>query len=233
MELRAADFLFEDAAVLLVGKPAGVPVHATLAAERDHFVAMVARYLTARDGGVGYLALVHRLDVDTSGVVCFARTSGASASLGRAFEAGAATKVYWALVRRPDQLPEHSFRVRNYLREVRGGQPPVRAVRAGGALALTEVRIVAAGPRTVAVEARPHTGRRHQIRVHLADAGLPILGDATYGGAALGDLAPRVMLHARSLTVPHPDDGRPLTVTSPLPPDFAAASHPLVWPVAE
>ena len=223
-ELRAADILYEDAAVVAVAKPAGVPVHATVAAHRDHLVAMLERYLAAGGGETRGLTLVHRLDVGTSGIVLFARTAAAAMSLAQAFRERTAQKRYLALAPRPEPVVAATFTVRNHLRERRGAGPPVRAVRSGGALAVTDVGIMAWGTRVVAVEARPHTGRRHQIRVHLADAGLPILGDAVYGGPDVGALAPRVLLHARELAVPHPTEDRILTLACPLPPDFSAAA---------
>jgi 23S rRNA-/tRNA-specific pseudouridylate synthase len=86
-------------------------------------------------------------------------------------------------------------------------------------MAETAFRVVRALPRVLLIEARPSTGRKHQIRIQLAGRGLPILGDVRYGPRAQG--VPRVMLHALRLELRHPATGEPLAVTSPYPPDFS------------
>ena len=100
-------------------------------------------------------------------------------------------------------------------------------VRSGGVKAVTELRTLAGSGEYWAVEAKPHTGRTHQIRVHLAQSGCPILGDALYGGVArVGpQLVPRQMLHACRLAFDHPATGQRLEVAAPLPEDFCSVAR--------
>lgn len=97
------------------------------------------------------------------------------------------------------------------------------SVAVGGQVARTDFEVLAAFPAGLLVEARPRTGRKHQIRVHLAEAGLPILGDLLYGGADGAAGAPRAMLHAARLTFVHPLSGHEVVIESPDPPDFQRA----------
>ncbi len=96
----------------------------------------------------------------------------------------------------------------------------MRVGGAGAKPAETEIVVRETMPGALLVEARPLTGRKHQVRAHLAHAGLPVLGDPVYGPP--GSAAPRLMLHAGRLRLPHPLTGERLTLESPLPPDFAA-----------
>ena len=146
------------------------------------------------------------------------RTQG----LARAFSGRAVEKTYVALTRptRDRCLDEGSAcRHRSRLR----GPAAARRVTVGGEGAKpaeTEVVVREVLADALLVEARPLTGRKHQVRAHLAHAGMPILGDPVYGDA--GGRAPRLMLHARRLALPHPLTGQPLAIESPLPADFEA-----------
>lgn len=227
MELDAGSLLYEDDWLVAVAKPAGIPVHATLDPHRDHLEAALGRWLVARDGAVGYLTLQHRLDVDTSGVVVLARRPEANLALARAFADRTVRKTYLALTARPDVLPQDAWTVRNHLASKKNQQPPVAAVRSGGDPAHTDFVLRQAAPSALLVEARPRTGRRHQIRVHLADAGMPILGDGDYGirdARADSRRAPRLMLHAWRLELAHPGTGAPWAVTCPVPADMRATA---------
>jgi len=195
--------LFRDASLLAVDKPPGLPTHATADPSRPSLVAHVEQYLRATATPV-YVAVHQRLDRDTSGVVLFATERRANDGLARAFEGRLVEKTYLALTARPPALPDRRLRISLPLAKPAETEIAVREVLADALL----------------VEARPLTGRKHQVRAHLAHAGMPILGDPVYGKA--GGRAPRLMLHARRLALPHPLTGEPLVIESPLPADFVS-----------
>ncbi len=210
--------LFRDDALLAVDKPAGLPTHATADPNRPSLVAHVERSLREL-GRSSYVGVHQRLDRDTSGVVLFATDERANAGLARAFEERRVEKTYVALVARPPVVPGGPLVVRRPV----GSRDRRKASTVGdeGAKpAETEVVVREVLADALLVEARPRTGRRHQVRVHLAHAGMPILGDPLYGDA--GGRAPRLMLHARRLALPHPLTGEPLVIESPLPEDFVS-----------
>jgi 23S rRNA pseudouridine955/2504/2580 synthase len=171
--------------------------------------------------------LVHRLDRDTSGVLLVARTSMAASGLAQALAHRDASKVYWALTRGVPKQPRGVIKAA--LAKEGGHGPHGRDERMttvdedeeGAKFALTEYAVVAtAGTDFAWVAARPITGRTHQIRVHLASLGTPIVGDFKYGGTdsrGRGDIADKLHLHARQIDIARPDGGR-LNVTAPLPP---------------
>jgi 23S rRNA pseudouridine1911/1915/1917 synthase len=221
-EMSAADILFEDEYLIAVNKPAGLPTQPTLDEARDNLFALVKKFLKARDGAAEpYVGLHHRLDRDTSGVILFTKKQEANAGIAEIFSGRKAQKVYQALTGKPVGTSiADEFEVKNFLGKAPGAGKKTRftAVRSGGDSAHTSFRVLERFPRGLWVEAMPHTGRTHQIRVHLAESGIPIFGDATYGG----DLsrAPRLMLHAVSLTFPHPIHQTQVSIRSPLPEDF-------------
>ena len=216
--LTPAAILYRDDALVAVDKPPGLPTHPTADPSRPSLVSHLERYLR-ESGGASTLAVHQRLDRDTSGVVLFATDPRANEGLSRAFAGREVHKVYLALVARPRTLPPRRFRVDAPL----GPSGPSRRVARGGEGARPAetdviVREILAG--ALLVEARPLTGRKHQVRAHLAHAGLPVLGDRTYGADAPG--APRLMLHAWRLGLKHPLTGEALAIESPLPADFEA-----------
>jgi len=224
-ELTAERILFEDELVIVVDKPAGFPTEATMVASRDHLHAAVARYLARRDGVESpYVGLHHRLDRETSGVILFTKDRAANPAVHNMFLEHKAQKTYQALAVRPAKMPKTVFTVENDLGRITAKSAAGKwgAVKMGGDRAVTGFRILETGKRALLVEAVPLTGRTHQIRVHLAGEGLPILGDTLYGGPSVsGSLRfPRVMLHARTLAFPHPADGRIVSASAPLPADF-------------
>jgi RluA family pseudouridine synthase len=215
--------LHQDAHVLAVDKPAGVLTVPGRGTEGPALSALVRE--------VAPQALpVHRLDRDTSGVVLFAVTRDAHRALNAAFESRRAEKTYVALVR-GDLAGEQ--RIDLPLAEGRGGR--VRARGKGAQPAQTHVEPKEGFGRYTLCTCRPRTGRRHQIRVHLAAIGHPLAVDPRYGEAAalrVGDLwsgAPdpdtivldRTPLHAAGLRIPHPGKRGWLWVESPLPDDMA------------
>lgn len=212
--------LYEDAWLIVVDKPPGLPFHATADPRRTHLVGAVQALLARRPGATSdapYLGVHQRLDRDTSGVVLFTKDKAANAGLAEQLERHAVEKVYVALTRRPARLPPARWTVDDTLARVGRGRIGRVPANAGGQRARTDFRLLDVLPGLLRVEARPRTGRQHQIRVHLAGGGLPIAGDATYGGARV---APRVMLHAWRLSLRHPLSGAALTIESPPPPDF-------------
>jgi 23S rRNA pseudouridine1911/1915/1917 synthase len=222
--LDRSRLLFADDWLAAVDKPAGVPSQPTLTSDRGHLPELAAALLGSP------VRLVHRLDRETSGVTVLARTAPAERALSAAFRDGTPAKTYLALCARAPEPPEGEI-------DLPLGKDPRhpgrRAVVPGGEPALTRYRTLAVGPGGAAlVEARPGTGRTHQIRVHLASRGAPLLGDARYGGPRMvGALpVPRVMLHALRLEIPHPATGATLAFDAPVPADLAAIRDALVTP---
>jgi 23S rRNA-/tRNA-specific pseudouridylate synthase len=151
--------------------------------------------------------------------VLFARDPRADAPLAAAFASREVEKVYRAVTARPPRLPPFAWTVDAPLaaRHRRVVVDPL------GAPAETAVRRIETGARALLVEARPRTGRKHQVRVHLAASSAPILGDAIYAPSDVAARAERVLLHAARLALRHPLTGRPLVVEAADPPDLAAA----------
>ena len=171
--------LFDDGVVLAVDKPAGLPTHATADRSRPSLAGHVEDWLRAQ-GRPGTLAVHQRLDRDTTGVVLFGIDARANAGLAKAFASHQVVKTYLAITASPGRQPAERFRIDAAIGPAGAGE----GVRIGGRearAAATDVlvREVLKGALLVAV--RPLTGRRHQVRVHLAHAGLPILGDGVYG----------------------------------------------------
>lgn len=210
--------LHEDALVLAVSKPAGVASQATLTGDVGTLPWLVARYLGRRPAEV---ATVHRLDRDTSGVVIFGKTSASTSALARAFREGTAHKEYLAVV--AGKL-EGSGRIDGPLAPMPGRRGSF-AVLPGGVPAATRWEAFAHDDdAATAVRLFPETGRTHQLRVHLAHLGHPIVADARYGGPPrAGRVAPpRMLLHASVLELPHPGGGS-LRVEAPCPADLEEA----------
>ena len=201
--------LHEDEHLLVIGKPAGWNTHAPAPFAGEG----VYDWLRHREPRWAALAIVHRLDKETSGVLVFGKTTAANRSLADQFASHAIQKKYLLQTDRP--VTQTSFTAVSSL--VRSGEKYLsRPLHAGAARAETRFRVVRAeGGRTL-VEAEPVTGRTHQIRVHAAEHGFPILGDTLYGDTS----APRLCLHAESLTLKHPDGGVEMTFRAPV--DFAA-----------
>lgn len=223
--------LFEDDAVLVIDKPPGLPTQPTLDQSRWTAYAAAQEYLKKQAESLGkdptktYCGLHHRLDRDTSGALLFTVARIANAGVARAFQEHRVKKIYWALVAKSGSRPlPPQFEVENYLaaKKLPGKKTQVQSVHSGGDLAQTAFEVIEEFKGGYLVEACPKTGRMHQIRVHLAEMGYPILGDRSYGGRLdwAGSPIPRCLLHARSLKLPHPTLAREISVQSPLPRDF-------------
>lgn len=218
--------LFEDDAIIVVDKPAGIPTEATVVASRDHLHAAVKRFLQTRDGtrNEPYVGLHHRLDRETSGVVLFSKSRAVNPACHNIFEGHLAKKEYEALTVAGKTPRGDCFSVDNFLGRISAKSARAKwgALPSGGEHAHTDFQILERFGRALRILALPLTGRTHQIRVHLSGFGLPLLGDDLYGGPSAidGYRVPRVMLHARSLSFPHPVTGFAMTVSAPLPSDF-------------
>jgi 23S rRNA pseudouridine1911/1915/1917 synthase len=235
---RRGHVVHATARIVVVDKPPGVSL-ATRRAEPQAAVARLVESLAdnerARHGlDPATLLLVHRLDVGTSGLVVVARDAEAHRQLARAFAEQRVEKTYLALCWGHPRPRQGRFDAA--LGPDRRDRRRMRADPAGRR-ALTHYRCLAAPPHASLVELRPETGRTHQIRVHLAHAGHPIVGDDLYGGPrerAVRDRALRAaltpahpLLHAWRLALPEPDADRLLVVCAPPPPSFRRALHAL------
>ena len=223
------DILYEDNHCLALNKPAGWPT--THFDGTDETVDRLAKsYLKekhAKPGNV-FLGVVHRLDKPVSGVLLFARTSKAAARLSEQFREGAVEKTYWAVV--DDRTPTGGKPTDSYpwaladtgaLEDwLKKDDPNARvevvpADTPGARLARLLFTVKGRHAGRTWLELRPHTGRKHQLRVQLASRGCPVYGDKKYGsGHAFGHA---IALHARSLTVLHPTTKEPLTITADVP----------------
>jgi len=205
------DVLFDDGALLALAKPAGMPTVPYRLGEREACLrAWAERTLRRR------VFVVHRLDKDTSGVVVFAQDPDTHRALSRAFELRQPRKVYLAAVL--GHVAAGSGTIEAPLREFGSGRV---AVDARGKSACTLFRCRERLPDADLLEVEIRTGRRHQIRVHLYHLGHPVLGDPIYGHERPVGGARRLMLHASSLRIEHPE-GVPLDLTAPPPAAFVA-----------
>lgn len=228
-DLTPDRILFEDEAIIVVDKPANFPTEATMVQTRDYLQAAVQRFLLARDGllpngEAPYVGLHHRLDRETSGVILFTKQRSANPGAHKMFLEHLAKKEYVALVIRPQKLPSRNFSVDNYMDRIspKSARGKWGAVHIGGEHALTKFKTIEERARGLLIQAMPETGRTHQIRVHLSGLQMPLYGDELYGGPTkIGNwTVPRIMLHAVSLTFPHPIDGKEICVSAPIPQDF-------------
>ncbi|MEF7616036.1 RluA family pseudouridine synthase [Aquincola sp. MAHUQ-54] len=210
--------VFEDAHLLVVDKPAGWVVHPAA----GHWSGTLLNGLLAHHAGAFDLpraGIVHRLDKDTSGVMVVAKTLQAMTALTRAIAARDVHRAYLALVH--GDVPAVPFSVEAPI--ARDPQSRVRmAVVAGGKPARTDVQRLGGRDGVCAVRCTLHTGRTHQIRVHMASRGHPLVGDAVYGGRPVLGMA-RQALHAADLRFAHPIGGQPLAFSAPPPADLREA----------
>ncbi len=178
--------------------------------------------------------LVHRLDKDTSGALLVARTSRSAGFFAKAFSGRTARKVYWALIVDVPSIEDGMVELPIAKQPGTGGEK-MHVDEAEGAPARTRYRMIErAGNRAAWVELQPFTGRTHQLRVHMAAIGHPIVGDGKYGGAAAfltGGISRKMHLHARRIKIDHPDGGS-IDVTAELPTHFAESLQQLGFELA-
>jgi 23S rRNA pseudouridine1911/1915/1917 synthase len=211
--------VYEDDALLVIDKPVGLVVHPAA----GHWSGTLLNGLLAHHRAAASLpraGIVHRLDKDTSGLMVVAKTLPAMTALTRAIAVRSVQREYLALVHGVFADAQRTIEQP----VARDPRSRVRmAVLASGKPARTDVRRLAVQGDVSALRCSLHTGRTHQIRVHLAFAGHPLLGDALYGGRPLLGMT-RQALHAAALRFDHPlDAGRPLAFEAALPGDLAAA----------
>ena len=223
--------LHEDDSLLVIAKPAGVVVHPGAGASRGTLAAALLDHCgtLSKIGGVTRPGIVHRLDKGTSGLMVVAKNDHAHRSLSAQFKARTVTKVYTAICL---GTPRSS---RGSVRAPIGRDPRHRqrmAVREGGRAAHTDYEVTERlGTAASVLRLTLHTGRTHQIRVHMASLRCPLVGDRTYGAVALASRAPedvrsllcgfpRPALHAQILGFLHPESGTPLAFEQPWPLDL-------------
>lgn len=211
-EIDPGRILYQDRYLLAYDKEPGVPSQQTPADGYNNLFAALFRHFERKGASSPYVALHHRLDQETSGVMVFALDRSANRSLGEAFEHRKVEKDYLAWVK---GKPSEACWISNEDIGRKGGRYCVFP-RGHGKHAETAFQVIHAEADHTLLRARPLTGRTHQIRLHLAAAGHPILGDRLYGGPP----SKRLYLHAYRLTLPHPITKSELVLTAPVPSDW-------------
>ncbi len=225
------DILFEDEDLLVLNKPAGWVVHPA-AGHREHtLVNALLHHCRGQLSGIGGVArpgIVHRLDKDTSGCLVAAKNDAAHVHLSAQFAGRDIKKIYQALA--CGRMPRLSGQIDAPIARDPSHRQRMAVRGRNGRQARTSYRVLERWAAATLVELDLHTGRTHQIRVHLRHLGFPVAGDLVYGRRATARLeeaagykAPRPLLHARKLTLTHPRNGRRMTFEAALPEDFALA----------
>jgi 23S rRNA pseudouridine955/2504/2580 synthase len=213
--------IHRDAAAIVVAKPPGLATQGGTKT-RTHLDGLLDGLA---DEAGNRPKLVHRLDKDTSGVLLLARTARAAAFFSKSFSGRTARKVYWALVVGVPEVRDGYIDLPIAKQPGTGGEK-MHVDEEEGLPARTRYRLIErAGSRTAWLELQPLTGRTHQLRVHLAAIGHPIVGDGKYGGQdafLTGAISRKLHLHARRLRIDHPDGGQ-VDITAELPEHFAAS----------
>ncbi len=207
--------LFEDDSLIVVDKPAGLLTMAS-ESEREKTVYAALRSRANAKRPAEQIFIVHRLDREASGLLVFAKTIPAKEDLQSQFKDHSAGRQYIAVVEgrvTPDQ-----FTIQSYLAENAAFRVYSAKSEKAGKRAITHLRVVKRTPRTSLLEVRLETGRKHQIRVHLAERGHPIVGDKMYGARVK---AGRLALHGTRLEFRHPQTGALMQFDSPPPKTFA------------
>jgi 23S rRNA pseudouridine955/2504/2580 synthase len=221
IELLRRSVIHKDDWLIAIDKPAGLAVQGGTRTELHLDALLDALRFDAPERP----RLVHRLDRDTSGVLLLGRSARAAAALAEIFRAKEARKLYWAAVIGMPKPPAGKIDLALAKLPGRAGER-IRPDAAEGRRAVTRYRVLEhAGTRASWLALMPVTGRTHQLRVHCAAIGTPILGDGKYGGAGAflpgREVSRQLHLHARAIELPHPE-GRLLRLSAPLPPHMAA-----------
>lgn len=211
--------IHQDEQAIVINKPPGLATQGGTGT-RDHVDALLDALAFERPDRP---KLIHRLDKDTSGALLLARTARAAAFFAKSFSSRTARKVYWALVVDVPSIEDGMIELPLSKQPGSGGEK-MHVDTKEGMTARTRYRVIErAGNRTAWLELQPYTGRTHQLRVHLAAIGHPIVGDGKYGGKEAfltGSISRKMHLHARRIRIDHPDGGR-IDVKADLPAHFA------------
>jgi 23S rRNA pseudouridine955/2504/2580 synthase len=211
--------IYRDEAAIVLNKPPGLATQGGTGTS-DHVDGLLDAFF---DEAKGRPRLVHRLDKDTSGVLLVARSPGSAAKFARSFAGRSAKKTYWAIIVGVPSIAEGQIDLALAKQPGSGGEK-MHVDEENGQPSRTRYRIIErAGNAASFVELQPLTGRTHQLRVHMAAIGHPIVGDGKYGGKAAfltGSISRKMHLHARRLRIDSPG-GSPIDVTAALPAHFA------------
>lgn len=215
--------LFEDDDLIIINKPSGLNSQPSHDRRLPDAFTGLQKQLNTKN-----IFLHHRIDKDTSGILLLGKSKQANKPLSEMFQNHQFERIYLALTKPGNKpLPANAWTVENYLRPYKEGKIMKQQVRnSGGDYAKTDFQTLDANQKACLILAKPHTGRMHQIRVHLAVDRRPIWGDRIYGGrptAELQNLIPRLMLHAWKMNFIHPITNSAIEVTAPLPSDFQQA----------
>lgn len=208
------EILFEDRDVIVIVKPAGL---LTIATEKERYrtaYAMLTEHV--RRFRAARIFIVHRLDREASGLLVFAKSEAAKAGLQAQFKDHSAGRTYVAVTE--GRIPRDAFTLESYIAENATFRCYTTRDPAKGKHAVTHVKVLKRSPHRTLVEVKLETGRKHQIRVHLAQEGFPIVGDPSYGKGR--NPIRRMALHGASLVFRHPRTGEPMTFTASLPVEF-------------
>ena len=222
------DILFEDAALLVVNKPAGLVVHPAAGHEEHTLVNALLHHCAGKLSGIGGVArpgIVHRLDKETSGCLVVAKNDETHIALSSQFASRQVKKIYHAIV--CGEIPREKGEIRAAIARHPSHRKRMTVTDDTGREARTSYRVLERLRCSTLVEVELHTGRTHQIRVHFQHLGFPLAGDETYGQRQnrrfeelVGFAAPRVMLHSFQLAFIHPRTGKKMSFEAPRPADL-------------
>jgi 23S rRNA pseudouridine1911/1915/1917 synthase len=224
-ESMPLDILFEDDDLLVLNKPAGLVVHPGAGHQTHTLVNALLAHCKNLSviGGEERPGIVHRLDKETSGVLVIAKNDATHRDLSKQFAERTTGKVYLALVAGTPR--EKTGTIDAPIARHPVHRQRMSIARRAGRPARTDYRVLKSNGDVSLIECTIHTGRTHQIRVHLHHLGHPVLGDKLYGGKRAGT-SPRQMLHASKLTFRHPRTGEAMSFTASVPNDFVEATPP-------
>jgi 23S rRNA pseudouridine1911/1915/1917 synthase len=216
------DVLFEDNDLIVINKPAGRVVHPGAGHQQHTLVNALLSHCTTLSGigGKERPGIVHRLDKETSGCLVVAKNDATHRGLSKQFAERTIEKIYLALV--AGKLRSQAGAIEEKIRRHPVHRQRMTVTSLRGRAAKTEYRVLRSGDQASLIECRLHSGRTHQIRVHLHHIGHPVLGDKVYA-ARLAKGFPRQMLHAWKIGFRHPQTGEWTNFEAPLPDDFATA----------
>lgn len=212
VKLGPEHILFNEAGLIVVNKPANLPTVPTLDNARDDLVSALRGLL----GKNQYLGIHHRLDAPTSGCVLFTTNEDMNTFAAGLFQENLVQKKYLAVVSLQNSPPEKKWEIKNQLARAEKKKNIYASVKTEGSFAHSRFEILQSKGDFALIACEPVTGRTHQLRVHLSESGMPILGDRTYQGKEFS----RLMLHAWRLTFRHPTESREVTVEAPAPDEF-------------